>query len=153
MAILQFPELGRDYKKLKYSCKHTQAPKFISNDSSYLQVLVGFEGPNGSVSEFNVVESLIRGVFVDFATGEPIPMLLSQRCHFYYWRLLATFCLLRHGGDGRVGGASTQTHARTRRHARKRSKKKKITFAFSVTVVGVIYSLAVSSFCIVLNLF
>lgn len=44
---------------------------------------MGFEGPDGSVGEFDVIKSLIRGVFVDFATGEPIPMLLSQRCHFY----------------------------------------------------------------------
>ena len=85
--------MGGDLKKerkRKYSCKrkthtHTQTrdPKFKASVPSYLQVLVGFEGPDGGVSEFDVVESLVRGVFVDFATGEPIPMLLSQRCHFY----------------------------------------------------------------------
>lgn len=57
--------------------------KVAGDNSSYLQVLVGFQGPDGGVSEFDVKESLIWAVFVDSATGEPIPMLLSQRCHFY----------------------------------------------------------------------
>lgn len=57
--------------------------KVAGDSSSYLQVLVGFQGPDGGVSEFDVKECLIWAVFVDFATGEPIPMLLSQRCHFY----------------------------------------------------------------------
>lgn len=50
---------------------------------AYLQVLEGFQGPDGRVSEFDVVKTLTRVVFVNFSTGEPIPMLLSQRCHFY----------------------------------------------------------------------
>lgn len=55
---------------------HTHRP-------SHLQVLVGLQGPDGGVSEFDVVAGLVRGVFVDPATGESIPMLLPQRCHFY----------------------------------------------------------------------
>lgn len=50
---------------------------------SYLQFLVRFQGPDGGVSEFDVVQSLVRCVFVDLATGEPVAMLLCERCHFY----------------------------------------------------------------------
>lgn len=62
--------------------KHTSS-KVQHHRGAYLEVLVGFEGPDGGVSELDVVQTLVRGVFVDLATGEPIPMLLSQRCHFY----------------------------------------------------------------------
>lgn len=72
----------------KYGCKTHRSSKVASDSSSYLQVLVGFQGPDGGVSEFDMKESLIWAVFVDFATGEPIPMLLSQRCHFYNWTLI-----------------------------------------------------------------
>lgn len=75
--------LLKDIKKNIYGCKAHRSSKVAGDSSSYLQVLVGFQGPDGGVSEFDVKESLIWAVFVDFATGEPIPMLLSQRCHFY----------------------------------------------------------------------
>lgn len=77
-----FPTLGTHLEE-KYGCKTHRSTEVDGDSSSYLQVLVGFQGPDGGVSEFDVKESLIWAVFVDFATGEPIPMLLSQRCHFY----------------------------------------------------------------------
>lgn len=83
-------ELGGDLKKRerekerKYRCKTQRRHKVGAGSSSYLEVLVGLEGPDGGVSEFDVVQSSVGGVFVDFATGEPVPTLLSQRCHFYY---------------------------------------------------------------------
>lgn len=82
---MQVPEFGGDSKTRKYKKekRHTSSKVGESDKLSHLQVLVGFEGPDGGVSELDVVQSLIRGVFVDFSTEEPIPMLLSQRCHFY----------------------------------------------------------------------
>lgn len=116
---MQVPELGSDSKTRKYreEKRHTNSKVGEPDKLSYLQVLVGFEGPDGGVSELDVVQSLIRGVFVDFSTGEPIPMLLSQRCHFYNWELLlATFCLKRHRGDDRLWAELTHTYRST--HAR-----------------------------------
>lgn len=124
---MQVPELGGDSKTRKYrEEKRSTSSKVGEPDKlSYLQVLVGFEGPDGGVSELDVVQSLIRGVFVDFSTGEPIPMLLSQRCHFYNWELLlATFCLKRHRGDDRLWAELTHTLTGARTHVHTR------TFAF-----------------------
>lgn len=108
------PTLGTHLEE-KYGCKTHRSSKVDGDSSSYLQVLVGFQGPDGGVSEFDVKESLIWAVFVDFATGEPIPMLLSQRCHFYNWTLIGDILPPTSRRRGRVGGASTQTHARRAR--------------------------------------
>lgn len=119
LIFMQVPELGGDSKTRKYreEKRHTNSKVGEPDKLSYLQVLVGFEGPDGGVSELDVVQSLIRGVFVDFSTGEPIPMLLSQRCHFYNWELLlATFCLKRHRGDDHLWAELTHTYRST--HAR-----------------------------------
>lgn len=109
-----FPGVGRETIKKTENLpssiiKGTAALKLKQVMFAYLQVLESFQGPDGRVSEFDVIETLIRVVFDNFATGEPIPMLLSQRCHFYNWSRLATFYKERHGQEGVWAELTTRT--------------------------------------------